>query len=942
MPLDGLKSQTLSDFGGAWSDVDAPDVPLSKGLFARNLSYQDNVGTRFGFGQAFIPTAGTNAEFMTGMKNWISSLGNWLVWFNAVNGKVRGCNLTSPTSVSDLVATNMGQGYHPSWATDGSRLYVCTSSSAGVAGSHGRVISWQSAAWVSDTIAAPPMTYSGGTTSEPASGVVTAGVHKWGYRIEYRGGFFGKLCPVNASTEVFEPASFTATGSKNVRFTLNTLWPTGAIRVHIAITTISNQARFKSANASVAVVGGATSSVTVDVNLSDVEIDASTIDWTFSQSLWTQTIAGVAPFQPTVMQAYGDRMVYVTRITDGLGNFNSAAVISDPFQYQVFTALDNVVQLPGRTDFVTVKPHGGSLYFFGPNGTHVTADNGDLPQTWKPAETVDTRRGTLAFRGVELAPSGDFLWVADTDGLYLFNGKYGDLPMSYYQADVWRRINWAAAATVQVATTATAAYVLVPLDGNTSPTHILKFEWAAGITPAQLTPQSILFTLVELPAFFPGAIETVQNVLPNLPANVYDRRELWVGPADYGNLCTDESFDRPEWQNNPGSAWSVVTDANARTGGSVAKRTADGTQSGFIQTVHQIPAYGGQGFYVGAYFKGISSANGNCGISIDFYQADFSFTGNMFGIAANPGTSYTIFWTTGTAPSLSVFGKAQVFADNSVGVTYADDIVVRHYAILRELSPFDTNPYRDNGVPILAEYRTAHVPSRKGTAGQVFKHQVQIYRAYGSGHLLPVVKGLDDLQSTPVRAVTLGAAPGAEERRGILLKAEGASTLFTNNLCRDGGFEASARWIVVSPFAITLDPTASYEGKHCLTHTSGSGSATLVDAFSVTVGSLLYVFCRTKNSSGADGRIAITIRFLDAAGATVTEAYLIPGFSTTWKPWSLVCAVPVNSVTATLIISAGNHTTGTHYLDDIAVIEQDGAWVVSSLTHYFSLHSSSR
>lgn len=945
MALDNLSKKTITDFGGAWTDLDPPDVPPTKGLFARNVSYGDNVGTRYGFGQAFIPTAGVNAEFMTGMKNWIGPRGNLLVWFNAVNGKIRGCDLTAPTVSITFNDGNMGQGYHPSFANAGSRLYVCSHSSALVSSGHGYVISYQSAApgsgYVADKIAPPPMTYAG-SVSEPAAGGVTAGVHKWGYRVEYRGGFFGKLCPVNGSTEVFSPGSFTAAGSKNARFTLNTTWPTDAIRVHIAMSTIENHARLLQTGFYAAVVGGSTSSVTVDVDLSDDQLAQIPNDWTFSQTLWTQTIAAAAPFSPICQFTHGNRMVYVTKITDGIGNLNSAAVISENYAFQEFTQDQHVYYLPGRVEFVTGCSLSGNLFFFGPNGTHVTVDNGDVPITWRAADTVDTRRGTLAARGVELAPNGQFAWVASPDGLYLFNGAYPDLPISYYQSDQWERINWAAAQTIQVKSGNTAVYVLVPLDGNTNPTHIFKFEWAAGIDPVELTPQQILFSTIETPGFFCGAIEMVQNVLPSLPANVYKRTELWMGPGDFGNLCTDESFDRPDWTNNPGSAWSVATDgANARTGTGVAKRTADGTQSGFIQSFHQTPAFSGQGFYVGAYFKGISGANGVCGPGIDFYQADLSYTGQ---IAATTSVTvgYELFWTTGSAPSGSVIGKAQVIGNNSAGVICADDIIVRQYAILREFASVDTSPYRDNGIPILSEYKTAMLPSRQGTAGQVFKHQAQIYRAYGAGQLLPVVKSLDDAKSALVRSLSLVTAPGLEERRGIFLQGEGASTLFTNNLCRDGGFEAAARWSVASPFAITLDPASSHDGKHCLTHTAGAGAAYAVDTFEATAGELLYVFCRAKNTSGADGRLILTLLFYTSAGAQISGIYLVPGLSTVYRPWVLVGTVPATTSYVQIVVGAADHTTGTHYIDDIAVIRQDGAWTVSSLTHYFSPHTSSR
>ena len=89
----------------------------------------------------------------------------------------------------------------------------------------------------------------------------------------------------------------------------------------------------------------------------------------------------------------------------------------------------------------------------------------------------------LAVEGVEVSPDGTYAWVVDRQGLQILSGDaYLDRPISYAQSDVWNRINWAYAHTVEVKDYANRKIVAVkvPLDSATSPSHILTWNYSRG------------------------------------------------------------------------------------------------------------------------------------------------------------------------------------------------------------------------------------------------------------------------------------------------------------------------------------------------------------------------------------------------------------------------------------------------------------------------------
>lgn len=532
---------TVTDFGGAQLLPDPALVPLGGALIARNVEYvAKQVVKRTGFATA---SALFSALAVSAMYNWISSLGNKLITFRTGDRKVYLNDITTPAAATTLINVDL-VGYATTHAPAGARLYTAAFLTTGRGAISGYVSSFQSAAFVSDTLFPGPLTYTPSAPTEPGAGFITAGVHRIGYRIEYRSGFVGRPCPDTGTgsppnVQSFVPIEKTAAGSKNLSITLNTTWPAGAVAVWIIMTPTDNLNRYIMVPGSrTAVVGGSTSSVTIVWSVSDDDLlqNPNINEVSNSLNFWTQTTGGTAPFLPFVVFTHGNRMVYITTVLDNVGNAVSTAVASNIGKYEEISADQHIIQLPGQLDIYCGCSMNGALFLMGPGWTYYTEDSGDVPVTWPTPKKVDGQIGTSCPRGVGVSASGTYAWVVDVSGLYFFDGAYGDLPISYLQKSDWDRINWNYGHTIQVKdfTDRQQVWVMAPLDSATTPSHFLVWDYTTGKDFKTAGRHYSLNTIGGSVA--PGAMEMVQNTLPSLPAAVFKAVELWVGQSSANQI----------------------------------------------------------------------------------------------------------------------------------------------------------------------------------------------------------------------------------------------------------------------------------------------------------------------------------------------------------------------------------------------------------------------
>ncbi len=531
-------SQLSNEFGGAWTLPDALDVPLNKAFQSENMVFlPGSAGSRLGYSVAFNAN-----EPMTAMKNWISQLGNLLVWYRTSDNSVQLINISSPSQV-EVIAGDL-LGYACIFADAGARLYAAFFSTAAVGASAAKVISYQNATFVSDSCFQPPITYVPSAPSEPLTGTITAGAHNLGYCIEYRSGFITRPSPDSGvgfpSITTFTPVVFTAAGLKNAAWTLNTAWPVGAVKVHVLMTPVANPAQyFFVPGANAAIIGGTTQSVTITFDISDDLLFADATDASAQLILMTASVAGAPRIFPSFAITHGDRMVYGALVSNNVGSQSSGLYISNKGAFQEISADESLFQIPGFKDITTVISLDGTLYIFGPQWTYRTIDNQGPPSTWPAASLVDGRRGTLSVRGAIVAPSGTYAWVASQDGLYFFQGSYSALPISYYAQPFWRRINWNVAQCLDIRDLPELkkVFVLAALDDAITPSHMLTWDYTGGFDPSQ-----VHFSLDSIRNFNMGAFEIVKNSLSGLPTAVSQEKELWVGPSDEEPIYRNNSL----------------------------------------------------------------------------------------------------------------------------------------------------------------------------------------------------------------------------------------------------------------------------------------------------------------------------------------------------------------------------------------------------------------
>lgn len=349
------------------------------------------------------------------------------------------------------------------------------------------------------------------------NGSVVAGDHKVGIVVQTRNGFVQPPIVANAT--------FTAGGGKQVQLTLTPVgnWPDWVLDVSVIFTTVQNQDIFyfvPGDNGGTGSLPAGTSTplvLTFDISDEALVLSQEATDWF---DITTRNELD----DPAIILPFGDRTVYVVDLFDSaaIGKV-STLLISEPGQPQYVTLSKHAINLPGRLAIRAAFVMHNVLYVLGPAWTFAYADPRTFPTSWPLPIEVDTAIGANAPHCVTKNPSGEFAWVASSRGLYAFNGSYTRQPSSNRITD-WGRINWATASHhVSVADDpdTDTVYVLAPLDGATLPTHVLAFDYKAGIDWRKI--RYSIWDFANLPN--PGFIANIFNDVDN------DLTEIWLNSA---------------------------------------------------------------------------------------------------------------------------------------------------------------------------------------------------------------------------------------------------------------------------------------------------------------------------------------------------------------------------------------------------------------------------
>src|SRR5690242_19245652 len=121
----GYPTYRQSAFGGAWTAPDRATVDRRGALAAQKVQYfGKKVGPRYGFATA-ISFSDKNARNPSSMFEWLSALGNYLVWSSSASGTMTlyATKVSDNPPVETTIAALANFG-HGSFASAGPRLYV--------------------------------------------------------------------------------------------------------------------------------------------------------------------------------------------------------------------------------------------------------------------------------------------------------------------------------------------------------------------------------------------------------------------------------------------------------------------------------------------------------------------------------------------------------------------------------------------------------------------------------------------------------------------------------------------------------------------------------------------------------------------------------------------------------------------------------------------------
>jgi len=403
----------------------------------------------------------------------------------------------------------------------GQRIYATVVDSDGLGEGQCRVVNALLSGSPSDKAFIAPMNVTLAVT-DVGAGVCTAGTHRFGFILESRSGFLGPFCPDAGAGFVYKEATV-ADGGRSLTLSFTADIPADAAYCHAVMTRADNFSIWSFVTGgSIAVPGGTPAwLVAMSIDISDAELSTIAVEANDNLYLLTQTAAGAGPFNPRNLFLAGNRQAYI---------LDAKAYFSDEFNYQTIAEDRSAVYLPGRKQIIAGFAIRSVYYLLGPDWTYGYTENKDYPSSWQPEE-VSSSLGTSAPRGVCTETAGDYVWVVHKSGLYMFDGRYQDMPISWMNDAEWKRINWGAPSAVHVVDDVEKQRVIVTaaLDSETEPSHRLVFGYRAG-----KSPYTVDFSLDDFASGNFGCTARVHDPTTN-------RTYIMTGPGAAGSILKEDS-----------------------------------------------------------------------------------------------------------------------------------------------------------------------------------------------------------------------------------------------------------------------------------------------------------------------------------------------------------------------------------------------------------------
>lgn len=519
MSLRSFLKEIIRDFRGMWQVRDQTRQSSSRASFAQNVRFfPGGVRTRHGRSQALSLGSGS----ILSMYNWLSG------GSPSVPGTSRLLFLESPNKVGmyDLTLSALTNLYTESCAglsvvEAETRLFIAHFNSSGIAtGSTKIVLPLFSGSPVDNAFPLPISTAP--VLTETGAGDVTEGLHRIAYRIETRSGYPGAVSPSIGSITA-------GPGGVTLNFAMTIDVPSDAAFIHLMMTTADDDETFYDIpSVSIALPAGTLSwPVSINISVSDAALQLDTNNATDRFSI----ISGGGP-RASKLVRYGNRTCYVA---------DKKIYISDPYAAQTMAEDRNAVQIDGQRTIVTAESLGPLLVIFGFHSTFVlSGDNARYPREWAPPQRRSEHIGAPSPNAVIPAAGFDGLWVMHQTGLHFFSGSYSEIPLSIGFDEDWKRINWAAAASIQMLDDAENRILIlnVPLDGASLPNYQMVIDYTRSRARGAVNPFELDYSL---------DVYTVSGSVTPLPSIARVRNEttkefeVWMGRTDGTVIRPDPS-----------------------------------------------------------------------------------------------------------------------------------------------------------------------------------------------------------------------------------------------------------------------------------------------------------------------------------------------------------------------------------------------------------------
>ncbi len=192
---------------------------------------------------------------------------------------------------------------------------------------------------------------------------------------------------------------------------------------------------------------------------------------------------------PIFITQYAGRMV-----VGGADTAESVVRISKKNDPESYDAVEGFVTVdPSESGSVRVATEfRNALYMFKSLRAYVTQDNLSTEPVFWEVITIDKGVGSEVF-GISTildakGTSTDRFVLADRSGLLVFDGYFNRPELTFKVEGIWNRINKEVFSKIQVLNdpVTQSLYILLPLDGATSPSHVLYGDYSLGLNPTTI------------------------------------------------------------------------------------------------------------------------------------------------------------------------------------------------------------------------------------------------------------------------------------------------------------------------------------------------------------------------------------------------------------------------------------------------------------------------